>query len=273
MRIILNSTVETGHLPARLPNAPGDWLIASGNSGTDPMFGGPGSPNGTQYLAQQAMGVSAGYAVAKSTISGSSMMWRMDNPPSAPQIDPATADLTGLATLIMTDNSGLDSRGHPTIAVDWARKAYDVGAEFLFWVPQSRIDTDIGPEAQYHMVIAQFEAWTDQVNRAKPGPIPRCRIIPGGLVYELIRRDNVNGVAPTSTFHADLYADGFHNSAIGGYIVTVIHAAYLYGIDPALMPDGRGAGESFEHAAYIKAKVKQALATYPRAGVDMSGWT
>lgn len=276
VRVVLKSLADIGHASGkRIPNAPTDWLIASGNSGTDPVWhGGTSAASGAQWLARQALGLSSGFIIEKSTIAGSPMTWRMENAPTTGP-HPAVDDLTGLATLMMTDNSALASRVHPTIAVDWAEKAWAVGAELLFWIPQVRTIDAYGPEGRWPVVRDAFETWMDQVNRAKPNDMPRCRIIPGGWCYDLIRRDQANGVAPTATWFDDLYNDDFHMNDTGSYITAMIHAAYLWQIDPFLMPDhitGLNGSEPFPDAAYIKGKVSQALKTYPRAEIDTSGW-
>ena len=258
-------------------------MVCSGNSGTDPLWGTPSL--GKMILATR------GYtpSVVKSTVPGSSLSYRRIIGATAP-ITPADAwrDIASYGVLQITDNSKLDDLVDHEELRYWADRAWALGAggagaEILVWMPQPSYGRTTGLAAAFpdHLAwIAElkrhYRAAVDYCNVRMPLGKKPIRIIPGLWVFEQFYKDQVAGVAPTATWYDDLHVDDFHMQAnMGSYIVSALHAACLFGVDPAVIPATVN-GYTCSDAAYVKGTIRNVLMGTDAAdvaGLDVSLWS
>ena len=280
MRLVLNSTAPSGHQWKRPSSAASVTAIASGNSLTDPIFdgGASGTNKGTSWLINQYSG-SVVSGIAKSTIPGSPMAYRWVNATTPPDAKTLIANydlliITDVYSNFDTDTYPPTAAALPSDALLWANHAWANDAEMILWCPNARQDKpDIA--AQY---ARRFELWAaiqDHCNAALPVGKKPVRLIPGAWLWHRFWLDQQAGQCPTPTWYDDLFIDAVHPSGIGSYIICLIHAVCIYGIDPYLLADAIPgiATPTPADVAYIKAHMKNLVKGFDRGGVDVSGWS
>lgn len=293
-RIVLNSSAASGHIPNhRTPTPATDSVIGSGCSSTDPIWwGGTGTTNGLTFHARQAKGASTGYDCVKSTIPGSSMIWRKDH-----VAIPVNAwDVAGdYDLLFIGDNPDNNTQNDFGVLMEWVEKMWATGGEAILWSPYTYFIEDItAMQAQTNKHMAVHEAWMDYANARRPNGAKKVRICPATLAFQAIHDDTQAGLTPSSAsfiepefpktgnFIKDMYRyrsdngqlDDIHVRAEGGYLCRMMSAAYIWGIDPMLSTNQWTATETInaEVAKYLKRKASDAIKGYARSGIDTSGW-
>lgn len=270
----------TGNHPgfARTPSPLNTPIIVSGNSLADPMFlGGSFGNTGLTNLITQYNGSNVAQ-VAKSTTPGSPMSFRWENPTAAPD---ARLDIDDYSVLIITDiyTSFLTTTFPPTQALlttdfdQWAQHAWangrgGLGAEtFLWctWIPQNSTNY----QAEWDRNFLLWAQMQDYANARRPNGQKPVRIIPGtGVFYKIWQQ--------RPDFYDDLYTDNIHfyEGKAGPYIINLLVASCVYGIDPTLLPSsipGLGA-LSAPDLAYVRGVIRDVVRATPRSGVDTSSW-
>jgi len=273
----------------RAPNLRITTSIASGNSGTDPLFG----AEGMRYMLRFVFGTDP-VPMAKSTTPGTSWIARAKDDGTGTIAPDAWTTMQNYQLLHLTNNGRLDAG--PEVAVQWATKAWAAGLETILWQPQPYRDyADL--DARIAVVNAHFYRAQDLCNAVRPnGKLP-VRLIPGGQVFDAIRKDPAAPATGNAySFFNNLYGDeGFVNgmdisvrdpfhigssqhvsSATGLFLVSALNVCCLYGVSPHLMP--RTLEPSFtpnlspEDGTYILRKIFDVVTTMGRAGIDTSGW-
>lgn len=292
-------------------------IMGSGNSGMDPVFDGSGPKNTSsrlQYYLNALTGKKAAYLYNSSGV-GSNWTQRWDYPyvDNESGVDgwgprarwfPQTAN-----TLLITNISGSWNTGQfPLVRnrekfAQWARLYWTsgnsgAGADVVIWVPQCPRGFVSGSPAAISQV-ADWGAWPNSLlrfyeeaalysNAFKPSEMNPVRIIPLALVMDKIRLATIAGIAPTSSFYDDLFAepgpiavgadtDPFHfgdNVPLGLYTSSATAAVGLTGASPHLLPDIDDKGVAFDpaHTHFIKQCIYDALRDYWMLGLDTSGW-
>lgn len=292
-RIVLKSSASTGHVPEYREPKPADaTVIGSGCSSTDPIWwGGTGTVNGMTFHARLAMDADAGYSCVKSTIPGSSMIWRRDN-----AAVPVNAwDVAGdYALLFIGDNPDNNTQNRFDVWMEWVTKMWERGGECILWSPYTYyLDEPAAQLAQTRKHMAVHEAWMDYANERRPNGAKRVRICPATLAFQAIHNDTEAGETPSSDlflepqfpktgqfakdlcrYREDGSLDNIHVRAEGGYLCRLMAASYIWGFDPMAASNQWTNTESInaEVANYLKRKASDAIKGYPRAGVDTSGW-
>lgn len=266
--IVVRSTAAEGHHPSyRQFSGASTAIIGSGCSTTDPIWANLGisGRNAMAWLAQEAMGVTSGYYVDKSSIPGSSMVWRKENASAAPNAWDVAGDYD---VLLIGDNPDQLTKNRPEIVLEWAHKVWDTGGEMILWFPPVKT-TGLPYPQQVAADLAIHEKWQDYCNERLPENTRRVRLIPGGIMGLRFQQDIDAGVAPSGFA---FMMDDVHVNQGGEYAICVMVAASLWGIDPDIMPNNFGNRGVVPHAAYMRSVVKDVLAAYPRSGINTGGW-
>ena len=285
MKIILQSNPASQHPDAnRLASPLAAKVIHSGNSGTDPIFtGGVGGKSGIRTSIEQVAGADVS-GHAKSTIPGSPMRYRWENATAYPD---ARLNIGEFEILVITANSGDTSisaypptrDGLPAEAFVWVDHAWrngnsGAGAEVFFWCPWARLD-GLGLTEEYDHILSLWALMQDYANaRLMSGRKP-VRVIPGAWLWRQFWMDQQAGVAPTPTWHHDLFTDAFHQNSKSAYIQTILHIACIHGVDPRSLPTSIAGMDALspQEYDYVMARMKQVVGSVKRAGVDASAWS
>jgi len=115
--------------------------------------------------------------------------------------------------------------------------------------------------------------WQRYVSEAFEGVRPQltggkwARIIPVGDAVESFLQARDDGRI-TGIPRGDFYSDTIHPSTTGGYFISLVHYASLYGVSPVGLPANNGiAGVGASLATEMQTMIWEFLQTYPFAGV------
>jgi hypothetical protein len=241
------------------------------------FLGGEFGSQGVKNLVDAYNG-SAVTVWGKSTTPGSPMSFRWANPTAAPD---ARLDIDDYSVLIITDiyTAFLTTSFPPTQAAlpadfnQWAQHAWTagrggLGAETLLWstwIPQDSVNY----EAEWQRNLLLWAQMQDYANARRPNGQKPVRLIPGTGVFYKIWQDRPD-------FYDSLYSDNIHfyEDTPGPYIVNLLVASCVYGIDPSLLPasiPGMGA-LSAPDLAYVRGVIRDVVRATPRSGVNTSTW-
>lgn len=287
MKVLTTAPDTSGSHPGfyRTPCPLNTPIIHSGNSLTDGIFQGGSEPHyGINYMLNQYAGSTVG-ANAKSTIPGSKLNYRWEQPTDAPDArlnidDYAVLCITDLYSVLEADAwaGGQESLpGETYLWVDhaWTNGNSGAGAETFLWCTHVATD-DADQEASYQKNFEIWAAIQDYCNSRKPAGQKPVRLIPGSWLWHKFFTDQQNGLTPTATWYDDLFVDPIHQNDLSHYLQTVLHIACLYGIDPSSLPasiPGLDPAPTTADLAYIRQSIKQVVRAVKRSGVDTSGWT
>nr|WP_314262197.1 hypothetical protein [uncultured Devosia sp.] len=250
-------------------------IVMSGHSLTDPI------PVPLRALAIQA-GASPDVVIDGSTIPGSPMEWRWDNPatPNA-KTDIANYDLMVLTERVPLSNT-LPYHNSTTSALAWLDNAYrhgagGKGAETLLYASWVDIDSGPGAENLYgdeerhipwrERMPLEFARWleiADYVNGNLPDGAQPMRVIPATLVFAAAYDDIIAGKAPGFTDISELFLDTIHVNGKGAYLAALAHYTVIYDLDPRGMSNDVGLPETVtrEQAAWMQDVVWEVIQTY-----------
>ena len=275
---LLMSPVARAAEPGALPKPLDIRVIQSGHSLTDPI------PK-KLIVMLRASGVSTP-VVAGSTIPGSPMDWRWNNP-STPD---ARANIGDYDLLVLTERVPLSNtvpyHNSEENALKWFKHAWTEGrggkgAETVLYATWVSIDS--GPNAEnphkdpegnipwrerLPLEMARWEQIADYVNEHLPDGAPAMRIIPGPLIMAAIDEAITDGKAPGLTKLSDLFIDEVHINTRGAYLIALAHFAVIYGRDPRALPDRVDPHDPQpELAAFMQDLVWRVVTEYERAGL------
>jgi len=244
-------------------------VVMSGHSLTDPV---------REPLA--AMVRAAGGprdSVALSTIPGSPLEWRWNNPPG---LD-LRARVAEFDVVVLTERVALSNTVPYHHSADYARRfaelGWAVGAEVLLYA--SWVGLDTGPEFAGQgsdpdaglpwrdRLDREREAWEairTQVNANRPAGAAPMRMIPMGAVMAELYDQIEAGRAPLTDIRS-LFADDIHPSPLGAWITALAHFAVIYRRNPAGLT--RPVRVSPAVAQWYEALVWRVVSGDPSAGI------
>lgn len=220
-------------------------VVMSGHSLTDRLA----EPLGWMV---RAAGGPAG-AITLSTIPGSPLDWRWNNP--APHVD-AREEIGRFDVLVITERVPLSNtlpwHNSDEEALRWARHAWQDGAGgrgaevllYASWVPR-HVDPsqESDPDAALpwrERLDREFGWWEEimaHVNANRPEGAPPMRMIPATLVMAAIHDAIAEGRAPAGVDDIDaFFIDDIHPDTLGAHAVSLAHFAVIYARDPRGLP-------------------------------------
>lgn len=269
--------------------------IHSGHSLTDPLFY-PHWPG--QYVnlmgavTAQAAWQLMDRTIGKSTVPGSSMTFRWQNPPGYGAPD-ARREIANWEVLSITERVPLYYEGgnagewyQQGIAEQrtafsqfvnnaWTQGNGSKGAATLLWSTWVHVDGSSGDfRSMLDVQGGEWERMQDYANERRPAGATPVYIIPGhkmmARLYDDIEKKLVPGISSITQF----FGDAIHTNERGAYAIALIHYACIFNRNPRGLPNnllpGAPAGipiPSPELAAYLQDMVWDVVTTYPRTGV------
>lgn len=275
--------------------------IHSGHSLTDPLFH-PHWPG--QYVnligrvAQRPAWQLLDDVVGKSTIPGSSLKYRWENPPGYGSPDARHA-ISNWEVLSITERIPLlyeggstqqwyiealqEQREYFSLFVNnaWTLGNNGSGAATLLW--STWVNLDDGEAAFRASLDVQGKEWEqmqDYANARRPDGAPPVYIIPGHKMMARLYDDIVDGQVPGISSIRDFFSDQVHTNELGAYAISLIHYACIFNKTPVGLPVDlileapHGTPKpSAELALYLQRMIWEVVTSYPRSGVVHAGLT
>ncbi len=264
--------------------------IHSGHSLTDSYFAGtwPGLlPNLLQAIAP---GGNTG-AVARSTIPGSPMSWRWNNPPCC--LPDARADIGQYELLVITENNLIAPEA--LFPGGWqADLRNERRADFLRWVNHARQNgnngrgaevilytnwpafSDFAPAASWRARLAANEVeWRANADNAAAGANTDIFIVPGNELMMRLWDDaeagRIPGISSGSQWQSSgrWWLDDVHPASLGSLSLAYLMAGVVHHVDPRGLPHhqlGLAITPTAAEASYIQNLVWDIMNNYARAG-------
>lgn len=230
-------------VPARAQEARlGLRVVMSGHSLSDPVR------DPLEAMARAAGGPRA--TVELSTIPGSPLEWRWNNPPG---LD-LRARIAEFDVLVLTERVALSNTRpwHHTedyalrfARLAWAQGAGGQGAEVLVYASWVSLDTGPGfggqgsdPDAglpwraRLDREAPGWEAIRAHLDAHRPDGAAPVRMVPVNAVLAALWDEIAAGRAPLADIRA-LFADDIHPNALGAWLAALVHFAVIYRRDPA----------------------------------------
>lgn len=275
-------------LPPRDPSPLTVRQIHSGHSLTDTYMGQPWP--GRLVLAT---GIRAGTrpqdTIAKSTIPGSPLHWRWDNPTDAPD---ARRDISRFDLLVTTEavpliaDEAIFAERTLSDLDRWVAHAQaegkgGQGAEVMLystWVswsyPNGAPDWDKEAHIPFRERLeiegARWERMQDHANANRPEGMRPVYMIPGHRLMMRLYDDIAAGKAPGLSSIGDIFADDIHLNHIGSYAVSALVYSVIYQRNPRELPDYLTEEDrvmSPALARYLKAVAWDVATGYERSGL------
>lgn len=258
-------------------------VIQSGHSLTDHIIY-------PLHLMVRASG-GKGDTIAKSTIPGSPMDVRWNDPPGYDQPD-ARHDIVDYDMLVLTErvsvNVTIEWHNSLEQALTWFNHAWTEGndgdgAETILYATWVGIDS--GPAAANPHLDPQglvpfrermdleMDGWQsilDHVNANRVAGSPPMRMIPGPLLmaelYDAIERGEVPSISDIS----DVFSDDIHLNELGAYYIALAHYTVIFDRDPRGLPNRLGlpTSPSRELATWMQDTVWRVVSSYEGSGFD-----
>ena len=261
------------HASDRLPAL---RVVQSGHSLTDDII----SP-----LSDMVRSTSVrGGKLDKSTLPGSPMDWRWNNPATPDIRQPEI--MAGYDVLVLTERVPLTQALEPhdsrRWALHWVDHAARYGAEgngarsvlYASWVdvtsgpafanPTKDPEGHIPFRDRLPLEMARWKIILDHINTNLPARVPSVPMIPGPLIMARAYDDIAAGRAPGLRTISDLFRDTIHLNAMGAYLIALGHYAVVYEADPRGLLHGvpaRG-GPDRTQAAWMQNLVWDVLREY-----------
>ncbi len=223
------------------PNA---RVVMSGHSLTDPI------PPMLRPMVQALGG--RGAVIDQSTLPGSPMDWRWNNP--AQPVDARTA-MARYDLLVLTERvpllNTMEYHNSADWALRWARHAWDNGAATVLYASWISLNTGPGStddtleaaipfRERLEVEQARWLEIRDHVNANRPTGMPEMVMVPGPRIMAALYDAIAAGHAPGLGDISDLFEDDIHVNEIGAYVMALAHLAVIYGLDPRDVPMGLG---------------------------------
>ena len=263
--------------------------IHSGHSLTDPLFY-PHWPGQYVNLMTTLRGNWAGDDIGKSTIPGSPMRYRWDNPTNAPDArlninkfellcitEVATLCIEGENTATWYQECIRDQKAYLSLFANnaWENGNDGQGAATLLWTNWVSIDGSNGPFRQMlDKSGGEWERMQDYANENRPAGAPPIYIIPGHKMMARLYDDVQAGKVPGITQFSQFFGDNIHVNELGAYAIAMIHYACIYNKNPLGLPNNLinnpPAGTpmpSLALAEYLQKMIWEVVTTYPRTGI------
>ncbi len=274
-------------LPPKEPSPLSVRQIHSGHSLTDPLFN--PWPGQYRYLIFNVLDGQFDN-LGKSTIPGSSMNYRWENPPGYGSPD-ARHDINEWELLVITERVPLFFEGGGT--QDWYIEAIQGqkedlslfvnnawtngdggnGAPSLLWTTWTNIDDSDGPwRDMLDILEIEWENMQDFANTNRPEGAPPVYLIPGHKMMARIYDDIALNLVPGITDISEFFSDNIHLNYYGQYAAAMIHYACIYNTSPVgltniLLPDSPELCPSPELALYLQTIIWEEVTNYERTGI------
>ncbi len=268
--------------------------IHSGHSLTDPLFSNwPGQyinliANQNSLEAWKLFDV----LVGKSTVPGSTIKARWENPPGFGAPD-ARLGIGNWQLLSITERVPLayqggnkqqwylnqiqDQKEYLSLFVNnaWNNGNNGNGAPTLLWTTWTNIDDRDGPwRNMLDTQGAEFERMQDYANLNKPSNAPHVYIIPGHKMFAKLYDDIQLNLVPGITKIDQFFSDKIHTNELGAYAIALIHYACIFNQSPVGLPNNllpnAASGTpipSPELALYLQNMIWEVVTNYPRTGI------
>jgi hypothetical protein len=216
--------------------------------------------------------------IAKSTIPGSPMKWRWNNPRDSGR--DARADIGDWELLVITEGAVLTpSLDSPEMLRRWAEHAWENGnggngAHTLLFTNWTRIDY---PELPFRSTLDDYEPlWEEMADHASANlpAAAKIYIVPGHRLMMGLYDDIEAGVVPGISDISAIFSDDVHLNGLGSYAVALLHLIVLHHVDPRGLPYtgyGLDPEPSPALADYLQRKVWSVATSYERTGIAAGG--
>lgn len=272
-------------LPPREPSPPTVRQIHSGHSLTDTYMIHPW-PGRLILATERIRGTKPHDTIKASTIPGSPMRWRWDNPTETD----ARRDIGDFELLVITEGSPLmlneewfveDTLHYLDLWVEntWKNGNGGKGAELMLYstwphwrYTNSEKPADGSGEVPFRERLdvqgALWERMQDSANVNRPDGMKPVYMIPGHRLLARIYDDIAAGTAPFASI-GDIFEDDIHLNDTGNYAVSSLVYAVIYQRNPAEIPDRLAPEDTLtqEQARYLKTVAWDVATSYPRTGV------
>lgn len=286
---------STQSLPAKKAYPLNVKQIHSGHSLTDPLFY-PHWPGQYVNLVGHVNTLPAWQLfdamVGKSTVPGSSMKARWENPPGFGAPD-ARQGIANWELLAITERVPLFYEGGNTqqwyldgiqeqkqylalfVNNAWNNGNNRNGTPTLLWTTWTNIDNSNGPWRQMLDIQgAEFERMQDFANQNRPNGAPPVYIIPGHKMMARLHDDIQASLVPGITHINQFFSDNIHTNTLGAYAISMIHYACIFNKSPVglpnnLLPDAPVGTliPSQALANYLQKMIWEVVTSYPRTGI------
>jgi len=267
--------------------------IHSGHSLTDPLFY-PHWPGQYVNLMNKIRGVWAVDDVGKSTIPGSALRARWENPPGYGAPD-ARHNIANWELLTITERVPLlypggnsqqwylngiqEQRQYLSLFVNnaWNIGNKGNGTPTLLWTTWTNIDNSDGPWRQMLDTLGkEWENMQDYANANRPNGAPLVYLIPGHKMMARLFDDIKAGVVPDITNILELFSDNIHTNELGAYAISMIHYACIFNTNPTgltnnLLPNNAPPDTPYPSEAlanYLQTMIWDVVTNYERTGVS-----
>ncbi len=262
--------------------------IHSGHSLTDTYSSNPW-PGRLILATETRRGTRPHDTIFRSTIPGSPLHWRWNNPTEFPD---ARKDIKDFELLVITEGvpfapdeasfkkDTLDMLDN-WVANTWQNGNGGKGAELMLystwttWQPAGS-SSDQGQQAEgsfrerLDLDEVRWEQMQDHANANRPDGMPLIYMIPGHRMMMRIYDDIQAGVAPGLDSIGDIFSDDIHLNDIGQYAITTLVYAVIYQRNPRELPDRLAVPDdtlSAAQARYFKQIAWEVATGYDRSGV------
>lgn len=285
------------NLPPKKPYPFSVKQIHSGHSLTDPLFSNwPG-----QYLNligeinKLPGGQLFDTMVGKSTVPGSNLIWRWENPVGYGSPD-ARVNIENWELLSITERVPLLYEGGSTaqwyiegiqeqkkylslfVNNAWKNGNRKKGTPTLLWTTWTNIDNSDGPwREMLDFQGMEFERMQDYANQnILPGASP-VYIIPGhkmmAKLYDDIQKTKVPGITNIKQF----FSDNIHPNELGAYAISLLHYACIFNKSPLGLPNDLILDTNKSQktpspalATYLQNMIWDVVTTYERTGIYLN---
>lgn len=255
-------------------------VIQSGHSLTDPII--------DPLRAMVVAGGGRGATIDRSTIPGSPMEWRWNNPSDQPD---ARIEISKYDILVLTERVPLsntlpfhnsEEEGLRWFSHAWKNGGDGKGAETVLYAAWPEIDSGVDADnphndAERHIPFRErlpleMEGWEkilSHVNANRPAGSPPMRMIPGPLLMAVLYDAIAAGQAPGLSSISDVFSDNIHLNDLGAYYISLAHYAVIYERDPRGLPNRLGLAmtPTRELAEWMQEMVWTVLTQYEGSGV------
>lgn len=255
-------------------------VVESGHSLTDPI---------PPMLSRMVVAAGGKPSIARSTIPGSPMDWRRNNPTDP--LPNAWTDIQDYELLVLTERVSLSTtvqwHDSENEALRWVENAWTKGnggkgAETMLYASWIHITSgpnfdNFNKDPEGHVPFRlrlpmEWERWEKiaaHVNANRPEGMPPVRMIPGPLLFAALYDAVEAKQAPDLEKMEMLFTDAIHINDIGAYFISLAHYAMIYGGDPRGLPADVGQDQPLTPAlaAFMQELVWKVLNDYEGSGL------
>lgn len=286
--LTLGSVTSAETLPPRDPSPLTVRQIHSGHSLTD-SYARSHWPGRLIVATGTQAGTNPHETIASSTIPGSPLHWRWNNPTDTPD---ARKDIGRYELLVTTESVPLAPREEDFqywtlshldqwVAHAWKKGNGGKGAEVMLYstwngwrvtgqAPDYDTEADIPFRKRLDIDGKRWERMQDHANANRPAGMPPVYMIPGHRLMMRLYDDIAAGKAPGLQSIGDLFRDDIHPNLAGEYAIGALVYAVIYQRNPTELPDVMMEDDRAippATARYLKNVAWEVATSYPRTGL------